>query len=94
MQSHTSKQVVVAATVILSNICRAWTMYLCMDSVKFLLEVPGSSILWGHFYFVTIADPFWGASIRQGASNRDIKVIFKFNLLIDILCTSSEIFPS
>ena len=30
------KQVVVAAIVILSNICRPWTMYFCVASVKFL----------------------------------------------------------
>ena len=59
------KQVVVAAIVILSNICCAWTMYLCMDSVKFLLEVPGTSILWGCYYFVTTCRPIWGASIRD-----------------------------
>ena len=37
-------EVVVAVIVILSNICCAWTMYLCMDSVKFLLETPGPCI--------------------------------------------------
>ena len=40
-----AKQVVVAVIVVLSNICHAWTMYLCMDPVKFLLEAPGASIL-------------------------------------------------
>ena len=50
----------VAAIVILSNICRAWTTYLCMDSVKFLLEAPGASILWGHYYFVTTGRSIWG----------------------------------
>ena len=30
------KQTVLAAIVILNNICHVWTMYLCMDSVKFL----------------------------------------------------------
>ena len=58
------KQVVVAAIVTLSNICRAWTMYLCMDSVKFLLEVPSASILWRPYYFVTTPRPFWNASTR------------------------------
>ena len=53
-------QVVVANIVILSNVCLAWTMYLCMDSVKFLLEVPDASILWGRYYLVTtqVANPF------------------------------------
>ena len=51
------KQVVGAAIVILSNVCRDWTMYLCMDSVKFLLEAQGPSILWGRDYFVTIWRP-------------------------------------
>ena len=54
------KQVVVAAIVILNNICRAWTIYLCMDSAKFLLEAPGASILWGRYYFVTTCRPIWG----------------------------------
>ena len=45
-------EVVVAAIVILIIICCAWTMYLCMDSVKFLLEAPGASIVWGCYYFV------------------------------------------
>ena len=73
-KSTPAKQVVVAAIVILSNICRAWTMYLCMDSVKFLLEAPGASILWGATILWRDADPFWGTSIRTGASNRDITV--------------------
>ena len=47
------EQVVVAAIMILSNVCHTWTMCLCMDSVKFLLEAPGASILWGRYYFVT-----------------------------------------
>ena len=34
-----------AAIVILSNACRAWTLYLWMDSLKFILDVPGASIL-------------------------------------------------
>ena len=54
------KQVVVAAIVILNNIYHARTMYLCMDFVKFLLEEPGTFILWGHYYFVTTCRPIWG----------------------------------
>ena len=38
------KQVVMAAIVILNSICRAWTMYLRMDSVKFLLEAPDAEL--------------------------------------------------
>ena len=45
---------------ILSKICRARNMYLCVDSVKFLLEARGASILWGHYYFVTTCRPIWG----------------------------------
>ena len=40
-----AKQVVVTAIVILNNICRGWTMYLWMDSVKFLWEALDDSIL-------------------------------------------------
>ena len=58
------KQVVVAAIVILSNIYHAWTMHLCMDSAKFLLEVPGTSIFQGATILWQLADPFGGASIR------------------------------
>ena len=54
------KQVGVTAIVILTNICRASTMHLCMDSIKFLLEAPGASILWGCYYFVTTCKPIWG----------------------------------
>ena len=43
------KQVVVAAIVISSNICRAWTMYLCMDFVEFSVEAQGAFILWGRY---------------------------------------------
>ena len=38
-------QVVLAATVILKNACRAWTMYLCLDSLKFVLNALGPSTL-------------------------------------------------
>ena len=41
------QQVVLATIVILSNACRTWTMYLCMDSLKFVLDAPGVSILLG-----------------------------------------------
>ena len=60
MQAHISKTGVIAAIVILCNRCRAWTMYLWMDSIKFLLEALGASILWGHYYFVTTCRPIWG----------------------------------
>ena len=70
------KQVVVAAIVSLSNIFRAWTMYLCMNSVKFLLEAPDASILWGRYYFVTTCRPIWGCFYCVGASNTDITVYF------------------
>ena len=45
-----------SAIVILRNRCRAWTMYLHMESVKFLLGffVGGATILW------QLADPFEG----------------------------------
>ena len=39
------KQVIVAAMVILSNRCCVWTMHLCMNSVKFVLEAPGASVV-------------------------------------------------
>ena len=39
------KQFVVAVIMILSNIFRAWIMYLCIESAKFLLEALGTSIL-------------------------------------------------
>ena len=60
LQAHPIKQVVVPAIVILSNIFRAWTMYVCMNSVEFLLEAPGASTLWGCYYFVTTCRPIWG----------------------------------
>ena len=65
IESH-SKQDVVAAVVILRNICRTWTMYLCMDSVKFLFEAPGASILWGLYYFVTAWKPIRGRFYKAG----------------------------
>ena len=37
--------VVVAAIVILSNICHAGIKYMCMDFVKFLLEALGASVV-------------------------------------------------
>ena len=75
------KQVVVATKVILSNRCRVWTMFLCMNSIQFILEASSASIVWGRYYFVTTIRPFGGgggggggvcASIREGASYRDI----------------------
>ena len=44
-QAYKRKTGVLAAIVILSNVYRAWTMYLCMDSIKFLSDAPGASIL-------------------------------------------------
>ena len=35
-----------------------------MDSVKFLLEALGASILWGATILWQFADPFGGASFR------------------------------
>ena len=55
------------------------TVHVCMNSLKFLFEAPGASILWGRYYSVTKIQTHlrgWGegASIREGASNRDIMV--------------------
>ena len=56
--SHTSSvlskpsavnQVVVAAIVISSNTYYVWTMFLCIDSVKFILEEPSAKTLTGRF---------------------------------------------
>ena len=69
------KQVVVAAIVILSIICRAWTMYLCIDSGKFLSEALGAFILWGTTILTQLGYPFGGTSIRQGTTNKDITVL-------------------
>ena len=56
-------------------------VHLCMNSVKFVLEAPGSSILWGRYYSVTMCRLSW-----EGASNRDITVFFchGFNFQFDI----------
>ena len=54
-------EVFVAVIVILSNICCAWTMYLCMDFIKFLLEAPGASIVWWCYYFVNNLQTHFGA---------------------------------
>ena len=54
------KQVVVAAIVILTTMWCGWTMNLYIDSVKFLLEAPGASILWRRFYLVTASTPIGG----------------------------------
>ena len=66
-----------------------------MNSIKFVLEAPGASILWGRYY--SGGDSFgggggggggWlGASVREGASNRDITVI---PLSIDVVSTVSK----
>ena len=64
------KQVVVAAMVIFSNGCHVWTMYLCMDSMKFVSDASGASIVWGHYYFVTICRSFCGVLLL----GRDITV--------------------
>ena len=53
-------EAVFAAIVILSNVCRAWTMYLCMDSLNFVLYAPGASVLMGRYYFVIMNRPIWG----------------------------------
>ena len=50
------------------------TVHVCMNSVNFGLEAPSASILWGR-YSVTMCTHLGGASIREGASNRDITVI-------------------
>ena len=51
------------------------TVHVCINYVKFVLEAPGASILWGRFYSVAMYRLTWGcASIREGASNRDITV--------------------
>ena len=36
------------------------TGHVCMNSVKFVLEVPGASILWEHYYSVTMCRLTWG----------------------------------
>ena len=53
------------------------TVHVCMNSVKFVLEAPSASILWGRYYSLTMCRLTWGgASIRKGASNRDIMVLW------------------
>ena len=50
-------------------------VHVCMNSVKFVLEVPGASILWGALLFRdNVQTHLGGASIREGTSNRDITV--------------------
>ena len=48
-----------------------------MDSVKFVLEAPGASVCGGATIPWQCADSLGGASIREGASNRDITVILR-----------------
>ena len=56
------------------------TVHVCMNSLKFVFEAPSASILWGRYYSVTmcrlvcVCVCVGGASIREGASNRDITV--------------------
>ena len=52
------------------------TVHMCMNSVKFVLEAPGASILLGATIPWQCADSLGGASVREGASNRDITVRF------------------
>ena len=54
------KLVIVAVMVILSNRYRVWTMCLCMDSVKFILEAPGAAIVWGATILWQLADYLGG----------------------------------
>ena len=61
-----AKLVVDAAIVILSKICRASTMYVCMDSAKYLLRAPSASILWGRYYFVINWRPIRGRFYEVG----------------------------
>ena len=37
------------------------TVHVCINSVKFVLEAPGASILWGRYYYVTMCRLTWGA---------------------------------
>ena len=60
------------------------TVHVCVNCVKFVLEAPGASILWERYYSVTVCRLPWGASIREGASNREQKHIY-------ILCHSSKL---
>ena len=61
-----AKRVVETAIVILSNICRAWTMYMCMDSGKYLLRALSASISWGRYYFVINCRPIRGRFYEVG----------------------------
>ena len=36
------------------------TVHVCMNSVKFVLEAPGASILWGCYYSATMCRLTWG----------------------------------
>ena len=36
------------------------SVHVCMNSVKFVLEAPGASILWGRYYSVTVCRLTWG----------------------------------
>ena len=65
------KQVVAVTIVILSNICCAWTMYLCTD---YVLIISGASIFVGALLFCDNLQTHWGSFYWVGASNRDITV--------------------
>ena len=43
------------------------TVHVFMNSVKFVLEAPGASILWGRYYSVTMCRLTWGALLLGGA---------------------------
>ena len=43
------------------------TVHVCMNSVKFVLQAPGASILWGRYYSVTMCRLTWGALLLGGA---------------------------
>ena len=42
------------------------TVHVCMNPVKFLLEAPGASILWGRYYSVTMCRLTWGLGLLLG----------------------------
>ena len=51
------------------------TVHVCMNSVMFVLEAPGASVLWGATILWQCAGSLGGTSIREGTSNRDTTVI-------------------
>ena len=42
------------------------TVHVCMNSVTFVLEVPGASILWRRYYSVTMCRLTWGGGLLLG----------------------------